>query len=220
MADARAKFNDTTDPTYIKPNQCVAFIRVCPQCGTRFPVGSRKCISCGAVRPRCQHTAMEGETVCRSHATGRPYSIYSKLAATLVDGALEELVEADDRDLSQEFALAKVALSHALDQTPVQVSSKDLLSMIKEFFIIAEKKKNIEQGQMLNISWNDDLVNSLRQRVRKMVKVFEEILDVYIEDESLKTKMKQDFREKMKTFGNSITVPKNASDYKTSSEEE
>lgn len=212
MADLRAKFNDKSDPSYVRENQCVAFVRVCKNCGTRFPSGSRKCVACGAIRPRCQHIAMEGEEVCRSHATGRPYSLYSKLAATLSDGALEELVGMDDRDLSQEFALAKVALSCALDEH--EVSSRQLLAMVKDFFTIAEKKKNIEQGQLLNISWNDDLVNSLRTRMRKLVKTFEEILKEYVPDEELRKKMLTELRTRTKLIGNSVTVPYKESDYK------
>lgn len=217
--DYRAKFNDFSDPTTIKENQCTAFIRVCPSCGTRFPPGSRKCINCGKDRPRCKHTAMTGETVCRSHCSGRPYSIYSKLAATLADGALEELVEADDRDLSQEYALAKVALSAVLDNYE-GIDSPKLLSMVKDFFTIAEKKKNIEQGQLLNISWNDDLVNSLRTKIRRVTQTIKELLEEYIEDEELRNKILLELRNRMKTPGNQITVPLKEGDYKISNVKE
>lgn len=213
MADIRAKFNDRTDPSFQKENQCVAYVRVCPKCGNKFPIGSTSCKICGEARPRCSNTAMEGEHVCRAHAVGRPYSIYSKLAAQLSDSVLEEIVAADDRDLSQEFALAKVALSHALDQTP-QVSSKELLGMIKDFFTIAEKKKNIESGQTLNISWGDEMVNSLRLKIRKLIKTFEEILKEYVKDEDLCNQIMLELRERTKLIGNSVTVPSKPSDYK------
>lgn len=213
IPDARAKFNDRSDPTFKFEGQCVAFVRVCPKCGTRFPPGSDHCISCGEPRPRCQHKAMQGETVCRAHASGRPYSIYSKLAATLSDTVLEEIVEADDRDLSQEFALARVALSSVLDN-PQQIKSEKLLAMVKDFFTIAEKKKNIEQGQVLNIAWNDDLVNSLRTRVRKLIKTFEAILDEFIEDEDLKKKIMVELQERTRMPGNMVSVPLKEEDYK------
>ena len=212
VSDKRAKFNDKSDPSFMFENQCVAYIRVCPKCGTRFPSGSDHCIECGAERPRCQHRAMENETVCRSHATGRPYTIYSKLAGTLSDSVLEEIVEADDRDLSQEFALARIALSSVLDN-PDQIKSDKLLGMVKDFFTIAEKKKNIEQGQVLNISWNDDLVNSLRLRVRKLIKTFESILEDYIEDESLRKTILLELKERTKMPGNAVTVPLKDDDY-------
>ena len=211
--DIRAKFNDKSDPTYLFENQCVAFIRVCPKCGTRFPIGADHCISCGEPRPRCQHRAMENEIVCRSHSFGRPYSIYSKLAATLSDSVLEEIVEADDRDLSQEYALAKVALSSVLDD-PKSIKSDKLLAMCKDFFTIAEKKKNIEQGQVLNISWNDDLVNSLRTRVRNLIKTFEALLEEKIEDPDLRKEILTELRDRAKLVGNMVTVPLDDKDYR------
>lgn len=216
--DIRAVFNDTSDPSYKFENQCVCYKRVCT-CGTRFPVGSTVCPSCGAVRPRCGNRAMEGEEVCRAHATGRPFSLYSKLAATLSDGALEELVEQDDRDLSQEYALAKVALSCVLDGE-VNPDSKTLLAMVKDFFTIAEKKKTIEKGQVLNIAWNDDLVNALRKRVRLLVRTMNEVLSEYIDDEELRTKILKEVQSRTKMPGNAVTVPLNPNDYVQESEED
>lgn len=212
MSDLRAKFNDKSDPTWRFHNQCVAFKRVCPECGNRFPSGSDHCIYCGAPRPRCQHKAMDGETVCRQHITGRPYTLYNKLAGTLTDTALEEIIEADDRDLSQEFALARIALSGALDR-PGTIDSEKLLKMVKDFFIIAEKKKTIEQGQVLNISWNDELVNSLRLRVRKLIKTFEEVIDEFIEDPQLKKKILTEIRDRTRMPGNLVSSPLNDKDY-------
>lgn len=210
--DIRANFNDRSDPSFAFENQCVAYRRTCPSCGTRFPLGATKCIECGEVRPRCQHRAMENNIVCRSHATGRPYSIYSKLAGTLSDTVLEEIIEADDRDTSQEFALARIALSTVLDH-PGEVKSDKLLQMIKDFFTIAEKKKNLEQGQVLNISWNDDLANSLRIRIRKLLKTFEQILEEYIPDQELRYKILVELKERTKLQGNLITSPPQEGDY-------
>ena len=85
--------------------------------------------------------------------------------------------------------------------------------MVKDFFTIAEKKKNIEQGQVLNISWNDDLVNSLRLRVRKLIKTFESILEDYIEDESLRKTILLELKERTKMPGNAVTVPLKDDDY-------
>ena len=211
MADARAKFNDKSDPSYQFENQCTAFKVICPECGTKFPTGSRECPNCGATRPRCQNKAVKGEVVCHKHMKGRTLTLYNKLAATLTDAELEEIVTADDRDLSQEFALARVCVSAALDN-PNTYTSKDLLVMLKDFFTIAEKKKNVEQGQVLNISWNDDLVNSLRSRVRKLIRTFAEIVEENI-DPALKKKMLDELYSRTKLNGNMVSCPPKASDY-------
>ena len=214
MADieSRAKFNDESDPSYQFKDQCTAFRALCPECGNRFPRGSRECPNCGAIRPRCQNKAVKGEVVCRKHMRGRSLTIYNKLAATLTDTELEELIEADEHDLSQEFALARACIAGALD-TPEAYSSKDVMDMIKQLFIIAEKKKNIEQGQVLNISWNDDLVNSLRARVRKMIRTFSEIIDENVTDENVKKKMLEELYSRTKLNGKMISCPPKASDY-------
>ena len=212
MAEARAKFNDKTDPSYAFENQCTAFRAICPECGTKFPSGSRECPNCGAIRPRCQNKALKGEVVCHKHMKGRTLTLYNKLAATLTDTELEEIVTADDRDLSQEFALARVCISAALDN-PNTYTSKDILLMLKDFFTIAEKKKNVEQGQVLNISWNDDLVNSLRSRVRKLIRTFSEIVEENITDSALKKKMLEDLYTRTKINGNMVSCPPKSSDY-------
>lgn len=206
LQDIRAVFNDPNDPSYEFENQCVCFKRVCPKCGTRFPVGSKVCPDCGAPRPRCRHRAMANEVVCRSHARGRPLSIYNILVNTISDGVLEELVEQDDRDLSQEYALAKVALSTVLDGSATP-DSKELLAMVKDFFTIAEKKRNIEKGQVLNIAWNDELVNSLRKKIRIIMRAVASALEKNIEDPELRQKILEDIKDSTKMVGNMITVP-------------
>jgi len=212
MSDARAKFNDPTDPSYEFEDQCTAFRAVCPECGTRFPSGSRECPECGASRPRCRNKVVKGEVVCRCHMKGRNFSLYNKLAATLTDTQLEEFIEADDRDLSQEFALARICVSAALDN-PGDYSSRAVLGMVKDFFSIAEKKKNIEQGQVLNISWNDDLVNSLRVRVRKLIRTFSDLVNEFVDDPELRKEMLKELYARTKLNGNMISCPPKASDY-------
>lgn len=202
----QAIFNDKTDPTYEFENQCIAYIRVCRKCGTRFESTDTHCQNCGAVRPRCRHRAMEGEQVCRSHSHGRPYSIYSILAGTLSDTVLEEIIEKDDRDLSQEYSLAKVALSHALENYE-NVDSKELMSMVRDFFTIAEKRKNIEQGQVLNVAWDDKMVSAMRIRMRKMILTFSDILEQYIPDEGKRKEALKELRERTALVGNSLTIP-------------
>jgi len=211
-ADIRAVFNDKSDPSFRFEGQCTAFRSICPNCGNRFPSDARVCPVCGEDRPRCQGHVSPGEVVCRRHMRNRNYSLYSKLAATLTDTELEEIIEADDHDLSQEFALARICVSAALDN-PGEYNSKQILGMLKDFFTIAEKKKNIEQGQVLNISWNDDLVNSLRARVRKLIRTFSEIIDDNISDPDMKKKMLEELYSKTKLNGNMISSPPKASDY-------
>lgn len=208
----RAKFNDKSDPSFEFENQCVAYKRTCKECGKRFEPTATVCSSCGKPRPRCQNKAMSGEEVCRVHVSGRAYTLYNKLAATLSDAALEEFIEGDDRDLEQEYALAKIALSGALDNQ--NLTSEKLMQLTKEFFTIAEKKKNIEKGQVLNISWNDELANTLRLRVRKLIKAFAEIINDYVQDPELKKTMLKELKERTQLVGNMITAPPSEEDYK------
>lgn len=208
----KARFNDRTDPSFEFDNQCVAFTRMCKACGTRFEPQATTCSNCGAARPRCKNRAMDGEEVCRAHASGKAYSLYTKLSATLSDAVLEEFIETDERDLEQEYALAKLALSGALDNQ--NLNSEQLMRLVKEFFTIAEKKKNIEKGQVLNISWNDDLVNSLRLRVRRLIKTFTEIIDENIEDPEVKRAMLVQLKERTKLVANMITSPPSDEEYK------
>lgn len=214
----RAIFNDSSDPTYEFENQCTAFVRSCPDCGARFAPLDTECPECGKPRPRCRNKAMEGEEVCRSHATGRPYSLYTKLAATLTDTALQELIEADDRDLSEEYALAKAALAGLLEKNGGNLSSKDVMAMCKDFFTIAEKKKNIEKGQVLNISWDDKMVNALRQRVRTLIRTMNDVVMEYVQDPVLQRKIITEVKNRTKLAGNAITVPENPRDYVSSEE--
>ncbi len=97
---------------------------------------------------------------------------------------------------------------------PKSIKSDKLLAMCKDFFTIAEKKKNIEQGQVLNISWNDDLVNSLRTRVRNLIKTFEAILEEKIEDPDLRKEILTELRDRTKLVGNMVTVPLDDKDYR------
>jgi hypothetical protein len=208
----KAIFNDKTDPTWVKEDQCIAFLRVCKSCGEKYPSAADKCVHCNRERPRCQNRAMEAEETCRAHARTRSYSIYNKLAGTLSDSVLEEVIEADDRDLSQEYALAKIALSSALDN-PGTANSKDIMALVKDFFTIAEKKKNIEKGQVLNIAWNDDLVNTMRLKMRKLIKTFEELLLEFVPDDQLRKQILVELKERTRLIGNSLSVPDRKEDY-------
>jgi len=197
------------------PNQCSCLKNTC-DCGYRFKADELECPDCGAKRKRCRNRHMTNEDVCRNHAVGRPYHLYTKLAANISDTALEEFIEKDNgRDLSQEYALAKIALSGILEDS--QLSSKELLENLNSFFNIAQKKKRIEEGDTLNIQWNDELVNSLRKRWRLVIKA---IGNVLVEELTpLQDRIGPDFdinffirgimnkvREQTRLLGNSVTV--------------
>lgn len=213
MAELRAKFNDKTDPSYKFDNQCVCYKRIC-SCGYKFKSGETTCPQCGKARQRCQNKATFGEETCRVHASGRAYTLYNRLAASLSDSAIEELIERDDRSLDQEFILAKIALSSYLDLSESEISSKELMRLVKEFFIIAEKKKNIESGQTLNIAWDDKVVNALRTRMKILIKAFINIIDKYIDDPDVKQQILIELKEQTTMFGNMLTVPDSPDDYK------
>lgn len=178
-------YRDLLDPqTRVPENRrCQAYLLVCPECGTKFQPGETQCSKCGAERPRCSNSAVKGEIFCSAHLQQRPKSIYAKLADTLTDSELEELIQADDHDVSQEFALARICVASAVEKAKEKgYSEKTILNMLKDFFTIAEKKKNIEQGQELNISWNDEMVNSLRLKIRSVLKAVVSVANEEIKD--------------------------------------
>lgn len=199
------------------PNQCACLKNICPNCGNRYPAGIvLTCPTCGTPRPRCQNKHMANEDVCRTHAVGRPYSLYTKLAAQINDASLEEFIEKETYDLSQEYALAKIALSAALENQ--NITSKELMENLNAFFTIAQKKKRIEEGDVINVQWNDELVVALRKRWRKTLLALETVLtDSLKEIPNLPEDFDSEFwikkvmtrvREQSKLLGNNLTVPK------------
>ena len=54
--------------------KCLARIRTCPECETRYEKDATKCKKCGKTRPTCNNWALPGNTVCRMHGGkgGRP----------------------------------------------------------------------------------------------------------------------------------------------------
>jgi hypothetical protein len=206
MGPLRAVFNDGSEE---KHNQCIAYVRNCT-CGHHFKPSDTYCVSCGKERPRCSNTAMDGEELCRVHAVHRAYSPYNKLVSKLSDSTLEEFIESDDRGLSQEYALAKLALSHAMELEKDQLpTSEELLRMVKEFFTIAEKKHNIEKGQTLNIAWDDELVSTLRSRLRKYLSTMIDIINEEDIPQDTKQRMLEKLHSRTQMMGNAITAPPN-----------
>lgn len=212
-----AKFNDGTEEF---KNQCVAYLSTCPNCGIRFEPEDTVCKSCGTKRPRCLNRAMEGETRCRSHVKARHLALSSKLAATLTDQSVEELLADDNlRDLDEPFLIAKLALGGILDKKDTITDSdrKAIINCVKQFFFIAEKKHSIEQGATLNLAWDDKTVNALRDRIKQYFNTLKLVLDKYIKDDEVKRNILLDLYSSMKQPGNQISVPLDKNDYVESS---
>lgn len=193
-------------------NQCIALKNTC-SCGVRFVGTELTCQACGAKRTRCQKRSMANEDTCPSHAHARPYSLYSRLASTLSDAAIEEFIEKDNLDLTQEFALARLALSGILEKQ--NITSEELMTRLNEFFTIAQKKKKIEEGHILKISWNDDLFNSLKKRWRLIIREMETVLKEELQPELFKEGVDVDYllkkvftevKERSKMLGNQLTL--------------
>lgn len=209
--------NPTLEKLYPEefPNQCAYLKNICPSCGNRYPAGIiLDCPTCGAKRPRCQNKHMTNEDACRTHVHGRPYSLYTQIAATLADSSLEEFIEKENYDLTQEFALARIALSGALENG--KMTSDELLERLDMFFKIAQRKKKIEEGDVINLSWNDDLVVALKKRWRQTILSLEEVLKTEISNLPLKEEVDLDFtinviltkvRQQSKLIGNKMTTP-------------
>lgn len=204
-----ANFNDTSEPDYIKHNQCIAYVRVCPKCGTKFLPADTVCSGCGENRPRCSSLAMKGDEYCRHHKSTRPFSLYSKLAGTVSDTVLEELIMSDDHSLSEEFAVARLMLAEAVEKR-ADIPYKDVMTIIKEFFTIAEKKKKIEEGEVVNITWNDDVVNTMRSRMRMLVTIFADLVKEYVPGKEAQKECLEKLRERTRLNGatSEISHPK------------
>lgn len=197
-----------------KMNQCSYLKNICPKCYNRYPAGIvLECSHCGTPRPRCQNLKMTNEDCCRQHAHGRPYSLYTQVAAQLADSSLEEFIEKENYDLTQEFALARIALAGAMENG--QMTSTDLMERLDMFFKIAQRKKKIEEGDTINLSWNDDLVIALKKRWRLTIQALEGVLKEEIMKLPLKEEVDVDFlinviltkvRQESKLIGNRMTT--------------
>lgn len=200
------------------PNQCASLKNTCENCGRRFPAGIIvSCPHCGTKRERCKNKSMSGEQVCRVHSVGRPYKLYTKIAAQLTDQSLQEYVEREDFDLTQEFVLARIALSGYFDQNETPNSEK-MLDKIDTFFKIAQRKKKIEEGDIISLSWNDDLVVALKKRLRDFIRATGTVLKAELckefevdeeRAEYITTKVLSQVKETTKLMGNRVTAKPN-----------
>lgn len=204
-------------PQVIK-NQCTCLKNTCSKCGTTFPDGIiLVCPKCNTNRERCRSRVIEGEDVCPAHNPHRAFSMYQRLAANISDASLEEFIEKGDNDLTQEFALARLALSGILDGGAAGgLTSKDLLENLKMFFDIALKKKRIETGDTLNIKWDDKMAESMRKRWRQAINsladsilrhITVEVLRPGVDREALLKVIFQDLKNSMQPLSESVSLP-------------
>lgn len=212
----------TSSPLLLKrypdafPGQCMFLKNTCTKCGTRFPEGQAMvtCPKCSADRERCRNKVMPNENCCRIHAEQRTYSLYKTVAASIGDAALEEFIEKEEFDLTQEFALAKIAITGALSGTTPD--PKSLMKLLTQFFAIAERKKKIDQGEVINLTWNDDLVNELRKTFRRYVNSLAVTLEAKIpigvaltadDKANLVKEIFAEVRAQTHLLGNQLTMP-------------
>ena len=88
---------------------------------------------------------------------------------------------------------------------------------LNAFFNIAQKRKRIEEGDIINVQWNDELVVALRKRWRKTLIALEAVLteqlktipgiDPEFDFEFFIKKVMTEVKIKSKSLGNNITTP-------------
>ena len=90
---------------------------------------------------------------------------------------------------------------------------------MSQFFNIAQKRKRIEEGDVINVQWNDELVVALRKRWRKTLQALELVLTSHLSEipgipsdfdkEFWIKKVMTAVRQETKLIGNAITSPNN-----------
>jgi hypothetical protein len=88
---------------------------------------------------------------------------------------MDELMALPANDTNAEFALARTALA-MLQQHPPN-TPLELLEIMDLFFSVAEKKKRIDSGTTINVRWDENMVNELKQRFSKLIRAFKAALD-------------------------------------------
>lgn len=196
-----AIFNDGSEEF---KDQCIAFRRVCPICGSSFDDTDKICTKCNNNRERCHNKAMTNEQHCRVHSEARVLSIYNVVAGKLSDTTLDELIEKGNlRDLTIEFALAKLAIAEMHSSS---ATGKDRIEAIATLFSIAEKLQRIESGGLLNVNWADPLVLAMRNKFRSLIGTMVDIIEKYVIDVPIRKLMIQELQDRSKLIGNSITI--------------
>lgn len=198
---------DDYPPT--RENQCTHWKSICPECGVRFPKLATVC-ECGAKRERCRNVCMDGEDSCRVHMRGRTYNIFTVAAQNFADSALENMIERDDRDLAQEYQLARALIAQELDPDKLGTGGVDgikLMKMLSMFFDIADKRKKIESGETLNVQIGDEARRFIQQRMKSFVGAIDQTLkEFFPEQESLRLQILERVRELASLPGNEKTI--------------
>lgn len=199
-----------------KPRQCVHWKTLCPECEEKFPGLETTCPHCGTIRQRCRNAPMENEDSCRKHMRARPYSILTLAAGSLADGMLQEMIEGDERDLTEEYqtsryvlALQSKALLELLSDKDKPVDPKVVASYAKAsktFFEIAEKRKKIEDGEQITITIDPQSKQHIQRRISIMIQAFREVLEEYIHADSVRKEMLYSLQQKLKLPGNKRTI--------------
>lgn len=194
------------------PQQCIHWRSCCAACGTRYTQVETVCSDCGAPRERCKNKCMRDEDSCRVHIRARTYNVYTVLSQHMADDALEAMIERDDRDLAQEYQLARMVIANMVDPVEQAISGKKfrpdkLLEMLKTFFEIAEKRKKIEEGDQLNIRIDDEAKRHIRGRMKALIGAFQQALQEHLPDqESLHCRILARVRELSHLPGNEKTI--------------
>lgn len=199
-----------------KPRQCVHWKTLCPECEARFPGLATECPECGAVRQRCKNRAMENEDSCRRHMRARPYSILTLASSALADGILEEMIEGDERDLTEEYQTSRYILAHqsavlikALNDPDTLLDPKVVSGYTKAsktFFEIAERRKKIEDGEQLTITIDPQSKQFIQRRINAILKAFKEVLEEHIHADSVVKEILYALQQKLKLPGNARTI--------------
>lgn len=143
----------------------MCFVNKCGTCDSRFSKLTLVC-GCGEKRKRCGGIVLQGKKTCRSHMSDVDCSVYHALAKQIPAEVLEHIVERDDRDLTVQYAAAQVVLAQILDKPDGEVAPQVKLRMCKEFFEIAKLRKTVEQGEVVNVAFDDKMADKLRQRFK------------------------------------------------------
>ena len=158
----------------------------------------------------CKNQCMEGEDSCRVHMRGRTYNIFTVAAQNIADSALENMIERDDRDLAQEYQLARALIAQELDPEKLGKKGVDgikLMKMLSMFFDIADKRKKVESGETLNVQIGDDARRFIQQRMKAFVGAMGTALEEFLpEKESLRLAILQRVKELAALSGNEKTM--------------
>lgn len=193
-------------------SQCTWLRNYCITCGKRFedvrlksgalePV--MECTFCNTRRARCTKVKSKNEDSCRVHQRGRTLGVYTLLAGGQSDISFEDILERDNKDLVEEFALARMAIMEMLARDPDQRPPAEMmLTHIKTFFEIAEKRKKLEDGDIISVRFDDEAAAQVRKQVRATIKAFADAINEAGLSPSVQAQIIASARDKLHRMGN------------------